>query len=207
MMSMLGSARETPAQGQVKFVPSMRNRFSLPPDPNADTVFTVPLDGEVGDTPGAALIESNMLNRRVGMVRRYSGPNRVSNPLLRASMREPEPWTTTDSASPATSTRRFSRVWHPRRCGRLPRDRARIPATRCRAHKSREAERGIAIALSRPWCIVAGPPISAGEVTRTRAPGMTAPCSSLTVPTRAPSGPAHRLRRQQHTCRGQNRRT
>src|SRR5688572_10233293 len=102
MMSMLGSARETPAQGQVKLVPSMRNRFSLPPDPNADTVVTVPLDGEVGDTPGAALIESNMLNRREGMVRRYSGPNRVSNPLLRASMREPESWTTTDCAIPST---------------------------------------------------------------------------------------------------------
>jgi len=43
MTSTLGSARETPAHGQVKFVPSMRNRFSLPPDPNADTVFTVPL--------------------------------------------------------------------------------------------------------------------------------------------------------------------
>src|SRR6266516_6481979 len=34
--------------------------------------------------------------------------------------------------------------------------------------------------------IVAGPPISAGEVTRTTAPGRTAPCSSLTVPTSAP---------------------
>src|SRR5439155_17628009 len=34
--------------------------------------------------------------------------------------------------------------------------------------------------------IVAGPPINAGEVTRTTAPGRTAPCSSLTVPTSAP---------------------
>ena len=33
---------------------------------------------------------------------------------------------------------------------------------------------------------VAGPPISAGEVTRTEAPGSTPPCSSVTVPRRAP---------------------
>jgi hypothetical protein len=45
----------------VKLVPSIRNRFSLPPDPKADTVFTVPLDGDVADRPGAALIASNML--------------------------------------------------------------------------------------------------------------------------------------------------
>src|SRR6195256_6042337 len=102
MTSTLGSARETPAHGQVKFVPSMRNRFSLPPEPNADTVFTVPLDGDVGDTPGAARIASNMLNRRVGMALRYSGPNRVSNPLPRASMREPDPSTTNDSSMPST---------------------------------------------------------------------------------------------------------
>src|SRR6476660_10467495 len=102
MTSTLGSARETPAQGQVKFVPSMRKRFSLPPEPNAETVLTVPLDGEVGETPGAALIESNMLNRRDGIARRYSGPKRVSTPLPRASMRDPDPSTTTDSAIPAS---------------------------------------------------------------------------------------------------------
>jgi hypothetical protein len=51
-----------PAHTQVKFVLSMRNRFSLPPEPSADTVLTVLLAGEVGDTPGAALIMSNMLN-------------------------------------------------------------------------------------------------------------------------------------------------
>src|SRR4029453_2218141 len=97
MKSTPGSAREIPAHGQVKFVPSMRNRFSLPPDPSADTVFTVLLAGEVGATPGAALIESNMLNRRVGMFFSYAGPNRVATPLPRASMREPDPWTTMDS--------------------------------------------------------------------------------------------------------------
>jgi hypothetical protein len=79
-----------------------RNRFSLPPVPNAETVLTVPLDGDVGDMPGAALIGSNMLNRRDGIEARYSGPNRVSNPLLRASSREPGPWTTIDAAMPAS---------------------------------------------------------------------------------------------------------
>ena len=82
-----------PLHGQVKFVPSIRNWFSLVPEPNAETVVTVPLDGEVGETPGAALIESNMLDRRVGIDGRSSGPKRVLNPLSRASMREPAPST------------------------------------------------------------------------------------------------------------------
>src|SRR6187200_3714549 len=102
MTSTLGSARETPAHGHVKFVPSIRNRFSLPPDPKADTVLTVPLEGDVGEMPGAARIESNMLNRREGIVPRYSGPMRVSKPLVRTSIRDPGPSTTTDSAMPAT---------------------------------------------------------------------------------------------------------
>ena len=38
MKSMPGSDRATPLHGQVKFVPSKRNRFSLVPEPNADTV-------------------------------------------------------------------------------------------------------------------------------------------------------------------------
>jgi hypothetical protein len=37
-------------------------------DPNIDTVLDVPLDGDVGDTPGVLLIKSNMLYRRVGTV-------------------------------------------------------------------------------------------------------------------------------------------
>src|SRR5436190_13688913 len=102
MTSTLGSARDTPWHGQVKFVPSMRNRFSLTPDPKEDTVLTVPLVGEVGDTPGAARIKSNMLYRRVGISLRYSTPKRVSNPLFLASVREPVPSTTIDSVNPAT---------------------------------------------------------------------------------------------------------
>ena len=103
MKSTPGSDRASPLHGQVKFVPSMRNWFSLVPEPNADTLWsTVPLPGEVGETPGAALMKSNMLDRRVGIALRSSGPKRVSNPRSRASMREPAPSTTTDSATPAS---------------------------------------------------------------------------------------------------------
>ena len=101
MKSTPGSARASPLHGQVKFVPSMRNVFSLVPDPNADTLLVVPFPGDVGDTPGAALMKSNMLNRRTGMALRSSGPKRVSNPLPRASIREPAPSTTSDSSMPA----------------------------------------------------------------------------------------------------------
>ncbi len=70
MKSTPGSARATPLHGQVKFVPSIRNWFSLVPEPNADTVVEVALPGEVGETPGAARMKSNMLARRVGMALR-----------------------------------------------------------------------------------------------------------------------------------------
>src|ERR1700730_9237590 len=98
MKSTPGSDRAMPLHGQVKFVPSMRNWFSLVPEPNADTVVMVPLDGDVGDTPGAALIASNMLALRVGMTLRSSCPKRVPKPGFRALMRELAPSTTTDSA-------------------------------------------------------------------------------------------------------------
>jgi hypothetical protein len=73
----------------------MRNWFSFTLDPStdtlvADTVVVVPL-AEVGEIPGAFLTRSNMLNRPVGIVLRSSDPNRVSSPLLRASIREPAP--------------------------------------------------------------------------------------------------------------------
>ena len=47
-------------------------------------------------------MKSNMLARRVGIASMSSGPKRVPNPGFRASMREPAPSTTTDSARPAT---------------------------------------------------------------------------------------------------------
>jgi hypothetical protein len=67
--STIGSERDTPWQGHVKLVPSIRNMFSFTADPNTDTVLTVPLPGEDGDTPGVLRIRSNMLNRREGIVR------------------------------------------------------------------------------------------------------------------------------------------
>src|SRR5438128_11721688 len=99
MKSTPGSARATPLHGQVKFVPSNRNWFSFVPEPNADTVVVVPLEGEVGEIPGVALIASNMLDRRVGIALRSSGPKRVPNPGFRASIRDPAPSTTIESAS------------------------------------------------------------------------------------------------------------
>jgi hypothetical protein len=102
MKSMPGSDRATPLHGQVKFVPSIRNWFSLTPEPNADRVVVIALDGEVGETPGAALMKSNMLTRRAGIALRSVGPKRVPNPALRASIREPVPSTTTDSERPAS---------------------------------------------------------------------------------------------------------
>src|SRR5436190_22870221 len=67
MKSTPGSNRATPLHGQVVLVPSIRNWFSLVPEPNAEVVVAVPLDGDVGDTPGAARRKSNILARRVGI--------------------------------------------------------------------------------------------------------------------------------------------
>ena len=47
MKSTPGSDRATPLQGQVVLVPSIRNWFSFVPEPNAEIVVTVPLDGDV----------------------------------------------------------------------------------------------------------------------------------------------------------------
>src|SRR5690242_18787951 len=101
MKSTPGSDRATPLHGQVVFVPSMRNWFSFVPDPKAETVVMVPLDGDVGEMPGAFLSGSNMLARRLGIVRRSSGPKRVPKPGSRASIRDAPPSTTTASATPA----------------------------------------------------------------------------------------------------------
>src|SRR3954469_24419761 len=104
IMSTPGSERATPLQGQVVLVPSIRNWFSLTPDPNAEIVVLVPLDGDVAEMPGALRIQSNMLVRRVGIARTSSGPKVVPNPGLRASMRDAPPSTVTDSATPAASS-------------------------------------------------------------------------------------------------------
>src|SRR6266851_2153690 len=104
MKSTPGSDRATPLHGHVKFVPSISHWFSLTPDPNADTVVVADaaLDGDVGEIPGAALMKSNMLMRRVGILVMSSGPNRVASPGSRASIRDPAPSTEIDSARPAS---------------------------------------------------------------------------------------------------------
>src|ERR1051326_2734252 len=89
MKSTPGSARATPLQGHVMFVPSIRNWFSLVPDPSAEIVVTVPLDGDVGEMPGAFLSQSNMLARRLGIARNSSWPKSRVNPESRASIRDP----------------------------------------------------------------------------------------------------------------------
>src|SRR6476619_513092 len=101
MKSTPGAERATPLHGQVVLVPSMRNWFSLLPDPKAEIVVVVPLDGEVAEMPGAARIQSNMLLRRVGIEAISSMPNRVLKPGSRASIREPAPSTPMDSVTPA----------------------------------------------------------------------------------------------------------
>src|SRR5215467_16058589 len=101
MKSTPGSDLATPLHGHVVLVPSIRNWFSFVPDPKAEIVVTVPLDGDVGDTPGAFRMASNMLARRVGMARRSSGPKCVPNPGSRASSRDPLPSTVTEVLTPS----------------------------------------------------------------------------------------------------------
>src|SRR5215467_14677160 len=101
MKSIPGSERAMPVHGQVKLVPSMRNWFSLVPEPNAEMVVTVPLAGDVGEMPGIDLMASNMLVRLDGIVLRSWDPKREAKPGFLVSMRDPDPSTTTDSATPA----------------------------------------------------------------------------------------------------------
>ena len=79
MKSTSGSAGPKRSHRQVKFIPSIRNWFSLLPEPNAETVVTAPAERRGRDTPGASLTKSNMLARRVGIELRSSAPNRVPN--------------------------------------------------------------------------------------------------------------------------------
>src|SRR6187549_3711626 len=103
MKSTPGSERATPLHGQVWFVPSSRNWFSFVPEPAADTVVVVPLDGDVGEMAGADRSMSNMLDRRVG-IPLTSPPNRVANPGSRVSSLDPCPSTTMDSEPATLST-------------------------------------------------------------------------------------------------------
>jgi hypothetical protein len=95
--------------------------FSLVPEPNAEMLLAVALPGEVGETPGATPIGSNMLNRRTGIVFRSSDPKRVSKPLLRASILDSVPSTTTIVPPQRSRARSSVRAWRRRRA------RCRVP--------------------------------------------------------------------------------
>ena len=109
-----------------------------------------------------------MLNRRVGIALRSSGPKRVSNPLPRASMREPAPSTTSDSSMPATLENDGSLDGGADADADVRlRDRPRIPGLDVEHVQSGRQSRETAAALSRSCVSVCGPPISAGELRRT----------------------------------------
>src|SRR5690349_11832010 len=163
MKSVPGSDRATPLHGHVKLVPSMRNWFSFVPDPNADIVVTVPLDGDVGDTPGAALTESNMLARREGIVRRSSGQKRTSTPGFLASTREMVPSTTTDAAIAAGISTAVRSTVAP-----APMRMSPSRKTANRAARTSRTYRPGASATKRKWplssvLVVLVPPIKAGD--------------------------------------------
>src|SRR3954471_8190298 len=189
MKSTPGSARATPLAGEVKLVPSIRNVFSLAPEPNADTREFPAVPGEVAEMPGAAPMKSNMLERRVGIALIVSGPKWVPNPLPRASRFDPRPSTTTDSVTLATVKTAVRSMVAPAPMLMSP---SWYFANPCASMSSAYDPGGSAGNRSCPFSFVItvdGPPINAGEVTRTTAPGMTPPCASLTVPMRAPVSP------------------
>ena len=109
-------------------------------------VVWIPLDGEVGETPGAALMKSNMLARRVGIPSMSSEPKRVPNPGFRASMREPVPSTTTDSSTPASFSVAVLSIVEPAAIKMSCRARSQTPASRSRVRTVREGGPGTAAA-------------------------------------------------------------
>ena len=84
-----------PLHGQVKFVPSIRNWFSFVPDPNADTVVTVPLDVEVRtlaefrDALGRVSHDTFYHHFIASRLRLHLGTNDFSN-WLATDLQEPE---------------------------------------------------------------------------------------------------------------------
>ena len=108
MKLMPGSERATPLHGHVKFVPSMRNWFSLVPEPNADTVVEVPLEGDVGEIPGGGsdeiehanpsrrdafeILDAEAGRESEGRVRRCATPLPVRRSIVRAPPRSGPPF-------------------------------------------------------------------------------------------------------------------
>src|SRR5262249_9489533 len=101
MTSTSGWGCAPPLLGQVKFVQSRRKAFSSAPPPKTDTQLLVPLEAEVGDTPGAALMKSNMLYRRTGTALICSEPKRLDNPIFRVSSDDADAATSMDSVMAA----------------------------------------------------------------------------------------------------------
>src|SRR5215510_13934020 len=82
-MSTSGWGPAPPLHGHVKFVPSRRKAFSSTPPPKTETQLLFPLEAEVADTPGVALMKSNMLYRRTGTAFICSESKRLDNPAFR----------------------------------------------------------------------------------------------------------------------------
>src|SRR5262245_8446670 len=185
MTSTSGCGCGPPEHGQVKLVPSSRYKFSFTLEPKTETLGSAPLDAEVGETPGAARMRSNMLKRRIGIAGSVSGPNRVANPVRCGSTIVPAS-TDTDPATPPN----FKMT-----------DRSELPWTSLAMCSSWYAAKpGISTSsayspaasdTNRNWprSLVTseiGPEISAGELRRTDTAGKTPPDSSFTVPDRVP---------------------
>src|SRR5215467_10001930 len=107
MISTSGCGPAPPLHGHVKFEPSRRKTFSSTPAPKADTQLlfrleAFPPEGEVGDIPGASLIQSKRLNRRTGIALISSEPKRIDNPVFRVSIVDTDAATSMDSVIVAT---------------------------------------------------------------------------------------------------------
>ncbi len=189
MKSTPGSARATPLHGQVKLVPSIRNWFSLVPEPNADTVVAVPLarrrrrdarggPDEVEHARPSRRDRFEILGAEAGSEPRVSCFDARARSLDRDRFREAaqrQNGRSLDGGACADADVLFA-------IGRESRS----------SMSSTYGPGGRAGKRSWPFSFVvcvAGPPISAGEPTRTTAPERTPPCSSLTVPMREPVRP------------------
>src|SRR5262247_995124 len=101
-MSTSGWGAAPPLHGHVKFVPSRRKAFSSTPPPKTETPLLFPLEAEVADTPGAALMKSNMLYRRTGTAIICSEVKRLDSPIFRVSSDDTDAGTLMDSVIAAT---------------------------------------------------------------------------------------------------------
>ena len=177
-----------PWHGHVKFVPSMRNWFSLTPDPNGGDGVDAAAGRRRGRHAGRRPNHVEYAERRVGMLRSCSWPNRVAKPLSPAPISD-SPSTTSDWG------RGHPETWRPVE-GHPGANRDVLHANGSNRGGSSTTSVDVPGARTgnRTWprsFVVAtcGPPMSAGDERVTRAPGSTPPCSSLTVAPIAPVTP------------------